>query len=79
MNSHLQSAIKDPENVQIMTRVIVERKSLRDNILLLAKCTRVDRHQLLCIGVECPHLNALITRAGCDASCASGSGIRCEA
>jgi hypothetical protein len=70
MNSNLQSAVKDSENVQIMTKIIIERKCFRDNILLLAKCTRVDRHQLLSIGIECPHLNALITRAGCDASCA---------
>jgi hypothetical protein len=76
---HLQSTIKDPKNVQIMIRVIVECKGFGDNILLLAKCARVDIHQFLCVGVKCPHLNALIACARCNASCASGSGIRCKA
>jgi len=44
VNNYLQSAIKDPKDVQIMTWVIVERKGFRDDILLLTKCTRVDRH-----------------------------------
>lgn len=43
-SKNLQSTIKDPKNIQVTIRVIVECKGFRDDILVLAECARVDRH-----------------------------------